>query len=101
MMSALQPKKALATWQWWLFFGIATWVMSLWFDASRAFFAAPGWQSAMTLGLCMVMLVLAMGVMMYDSYVKHRSAGKVIHPVKPFEWFYQRQFGAQEEDRHE
>lgn len=93
MMAEQKQIRPLATWMWWGFFILATWVMSLWFDASRAFFAEPGWERALEWAAVMGLLFMVMLVLMYDSYVKEKTRGKVHRPVRLFEWIYERQYG--------
>ncbi len=85
--------KPLSAPVWWLLFLGATYGMSLWFDASRAFFAAPEPARLLPWLGATVLLVLVMAVLMYDSYVKERTRGKVHRPVRLFEWAYRRQYG--------
>lgn len=93
VMGRSAPTKPLARWMWWAIFILATYVMSLWFDASRAMFMAPGGETALVLLLMTGLLFAILVVLMYDSYVQERLNGKIHVPIRPFEWLISKQYG--------
>lgn len=76
---------------WWLTFGTATVALSKVFEASRGLTAESGDGSVTALLLWGLLLALSFLVLGYESYVKSKTEGKVIHRIGLFETLYQYQ----------
>lgn len=77
---------------WWGLFLVATYVMSLWFQAFRVFTVAPTLENALGVLAVMAMLGLVLSVLVYDSYVHEKNQGKIAKTIRLFEWLYEKRF---------
>lgn len=91
-MMAQPLKKPLPSAAWWVLFGVATYLLSLCLERSRAFFLAPGWDPALTFAGPAALLAVLLVLLVYDSYVSEKLKDKVQRPIKLFEWLYARQY---------
>jgi hypothetical protein len=85
-------QKPLARSAWWALFLLATYVMSLWFQTFKAFTLVPSWQNASVwLGVMLVLVMLVL-VLVYDSYVQEKANARVQKPIQLFETLYRKRF---------
>lgn len=89
-MSAITgtSKKPLSRPLWWVFFALASFILSLCFQAFKVFTMTPNWLTGLSWLGVIALLVLCTGVLLYDSYVDDRQQGKIKHPVRFFENIY-------------
>lgn len=85
-------KKPLNRGMWWFFFLTATVITSLGFQTFRVFTLEPDLKNGLIWLLVMVLLVQAVLLLAYDSYVQEKGKGTVQKPVKLFEWMIQKRF---------
>lgn len=85
MVEQTNFQKPLSTPLWWAFFALATFIMSLCFQAFKVFTVDPTWLTGLEFIGVMALLVFVTAVLIYDSYVNERQQGKVQRPVRLFE----------------
>jgi len=85
-------QKPLSRLAWWAYFLVASFVMSLWFEASRTLSASLSWLNGLHLLAVTLLLAMILLVLVYDSYVQEKSRGRIHHPMRLFEWLIQRRF---------
>ncbi len=77
------------SWRWWITFVFSTYTLSEVFKASRLLTSGvvtPGIVASLIIwGLLLIGSFLVLG---YDSYVKDKAAGRVVHQIWIFEKFY-------------
>ena len=86
------PQKPLSRLAWWLLFGVATYLMSLWFQTFKLFTLTPSLPNGLQWLGVMAALSGVVGLMVYDSYVVEARKGEIRKPFRPFEWMIQRRF---------
>jgi hypothetical protein len=74
---------------WWLTFILATVSLSKVFAASRLLTSGAAQGSITNLLLWGIVLLISLLILGYDSYVKAKQEGKVVHPIWLFEKFQQ------------
>jgi len=94
MAEQTSNQKPLSKALWWVYFAIATFVMSLCFQAFRVFTLEPNWETGLELVGVIALLGLVTVILMYDSYINERQQGKVHHSIWLFERIAQMQKGA-------
>lgn len=90
--SAPQAVKPLNKIQWWACFLVATYLMSLWFQASRAFFQATSLSQGITWFAVSMPLGMVLLVLIYDSYVQEKNRNHVQKSIRIFEWLMAKRF---------
>jgi hypothetical protein len=79
-------RKPFKPWQWWVVFGLATFVMSLGFQAFRDFTVTPTLRNGCIWLGVMLLLALLLTVLIFDSYVQEKARGKVERSIRLFDW---------------
>ncbi len=91
MMSAQkQPEKPLSRFAWWVCFLLATFIMSLWFQTFKVFTLVPNWGNGLSWLGVNLLLALVVMLLIYDSYVQEKIAGRIAKPARLFEWMIQK-----------
>ncbi len=88
-----QQKPVFRLGLWWLLFAVASFALSLFFQAFREFTVTPTQQTFISLVASVVFVVCLTLILVYDGYVKERFKGNVIQPFAPFDWLIARQYG--------
>lgn len=87
-----QYEKPLNRGMWWFFFLVATVITSFGFQTFRVFTLQPTLQNGLLWLLVMTLLIHAVILLAYDSYVQEKKKDTVKKPVKLFEWMIQKRF---------
>ncbi len=93
MMDTVNPvQRPLNKPVWWVVFALSTVLMSLWFKTFKSFTVVPNFTTgALNLAVTAV-LIVAVGTLIYDSYVQEAQKGRILKPFAPFEWMIRRHF---------
>lgn len=86
------PQKPLSKPLWWGMFALATVALSLCFKAFKVFTLAPTLLNGLMWLLAIAVMVLATGVLAYDSYVEEKGRGRVQNQIRLFEWLIEKRF---------
>jgi len=84
--NAARRRKPLSTLQWWICFGLATYVLSLCFQQFRVFTVTPNWATGGAWLAVIALLALIMLLLGYDSYIHEKRGGKVRNAIPMFDW---------------
>ncbi|MCE3235323.1 MAG: hypothetical protein K0Q50_1503 [Vampirovibrio sp.] len=88
----LQVEKPLSRPMWWIFFLMASYIMSLWFQTFKAFTMVPSLPNGLVLLAVMFLLGQVLMVLIYDSYVQEKGRGRIQKPIRLFEWMLEKRF---------
>jgi hypothetical protein len=87
---AMGPYRSFSKPVWWLLFLGSTYVLSLAFQTFRTFTVTPDWPNGLAFAGAIAALLVLMAVMLFDSYAKEKQLGNIHHPIRLFEWLYER-----------
>lgn len=88
----LKVDKPLSRPMWWIFFLMASYMMSLWFQTFKAFTLVPSLTNGLVWLVVMFLLAHVLVVLIYDSYVQEKGLGRIEKPIRLFEWMLEKRF---------
>ena len=87
------PRGIMSKGTWWLYFALDSFILSTCFQTFKRFTLYPTWGPGLAFVGTILLLILCTTVLVYDSYVKERSLGKVQYPIRLFEYMMARRIG--------